>query len=106
MLVQLFINSRLLREDILKALVEAEHTEAIAKAKSMFQELKKNNSAVSANLKSLVFSVGVKTGDEEDWKWCYDKYTSTNIPSDRAMLIGSLGASNNVLVLQRYHLQI
>lgn len=102
----MFMCSRLLREEILKALVEAEHAEAISRAKSMFQELKKNNSAVSANLKSLIYSVGVKTGNEEDWQWCYDKYTTTNIPSDRAMLIGSLGASNNVLVLQRYHLHI
>ena len=92
---------RLLREDVLKAAAEADHKEALTKAKALFIALKKNDSSVPANLRSLVYSVGIRTGDEVDWSWCYEKYISTNIPSERSILLSALGDSNNVLVLQR-----
>ena len=48
-----------------------------------------------------MYSVGVRTGTEADWEWSYAQYRSTNIPSDRALLIRAMGESNNIFTLQK-----
>lgn len=93
---------RLLRQRILRAAIEAGHKEAIEEAKGQFQKLKENQTHVSANLQDLVYSVGIKTGGEDDWQWCYNKYKTTNIPSDRSTLLKALGDSRNIFTLQSY----
>merc|ERR1711874_435378 len=92
---------RILRGKILNAAVLADHSDAIKTAKEMFKKLK-NNQTIPANLKQLVYSVGVKTGDDDDWTWCYEKYKSTNVPSDRAILLHALGETNNIFTIQNY----
>jgi len=93
---------RLLRVKVIRALIEADHKDAVDKTKEMFVAMKKENKTIPSNLRILVFSVGIMTGDQDDWNWCYDLYTSTNIPSDRALLLNAMGDSNNVFVLQNY----
>ena len=95
-----FSISRILRARILKAAVDADHSSAIEKAKEMFQKLKQKQT-VPANLKQLVFSIGIRTGNDKDWSWCYEKYKSSNIPSDRAILLHALGETNNIFTIQR-----
>ena len=85
----------------MKALIEADHVEAIKKTKEMFVQLKTNQSSISSNLRNLVFSVGVMTGSEEDWTWCHDLYTTTNVPSDRALLLHALGDTTDIFILQK-----
>ena len=92
---------KLLRGHILKFAVEAEHKDARDKAKEMFTKLRQDEKSVPANLRNLVYSVGIMTGDEGDWRWCYDKYSSTNIPSERALLLNALGDSTNIFTLQK-----
>ena len=85
----------------MRAAIDAGHTDAIAEAKRQFQGMKENQTHVSANLQDLVYSVGIKTGGEDDWKWCYNKYKTTNIPSNRRTLLTALGDSKNTFTLQR-----
>ena len=93
--------TRLLRQRILRAAIEAGHKEAIDEARGQFQKLKENQTHVSANLQDLVYSVGIKTGGEDEWQWCYNKYKTTNIPSERGTLLRALGDSKNIFTLQR-----
>jgi len=94
--------TKLLRQRVLRAAIDAGHTDAIAEAKRQFQGMKENQTHVSANLQDLVYSVGIKTGGEDDWKWCYNKYKTTNIPSNRRTLLTALGDSKNTFTLQSY----
>jgi len=93
---------RLLRVKVIRALIEADHKDAVEKTKEMFVAFKKENKTVPSNLRILVFSVGIMTGNQDDWNWCYDLYTNTNIPSDRALLLSAMGDSNDIFVLQNY----
>ena len=93
---------RLLRVKVIRALIEADHKDAVEKTKEMFVAFKKENKTVPSNLRILVFSVGIMTGNQDDWNWCYDLYTNTNIPSDRALLLSAMGDSNDIFVLQKY----
>ena len=92
---------RILRDKVIKALIEADHQEAIDKTKEMFVKMKSGQSSVPSNLRNLVFSVGVITGGEEDWRWCHDQYTTTNIPSDRALLLSAMGDTTDIFLLQK-----
>ena len=95
---------RLLREHIIKAAIEAEHSEAVREARDLFVKLKKggDQAGVAANLRSLVYSVGVREGGAEEWEWCYQRFLDTNIPSDRAILLSAMGDSKDIITLQKY----
>ena len=92
---------RLLRQRILRSTIAAGQNDAIAKAKDQFRQLVDNHTHVSANLQELVYSVGIKTGGEDEWQWCYNQYKTTNIPSDRGQLLKALGDSKDIFTLQR-----
>ena len=94
--------TKLLRQKILKAVVKAGHTEAIAKAKAMFADLMAGKGTVAANLQELVYSVGVAEGGVEEWEWCWHRYTTTNVPSERSNLLKALGETREVFTIQRY----
>ena len=85
----------------MRAAIAANHKDAIAKAKDQFRQMVDNHTHVSANLQELVYSVGIKTGGEDDWQWCYNQYKTTNIPSDRGQLLKALGDSKDIFTLQR-----
>ena len=95
---------RLLREHIIKAAIEAEHEKAVKEARDLFTKLKQSEdgAGVAANLRSLVYSVGVREGGAEEWDWCYRRYNTTNIPSDRAILLSAMGDSKDIITLQKY----
>jgi len=93
---------RLLRQRILKAALGAGHKEALSKAGAMFRKLMEDGEHVPANLQELVYSVGIKTGGEAEWEWCYNQYKTTNIPSDKGQLIQALGDTKDIFILQRY----
>merc|ERR1712154_85650 len=84
------------------AAVTAGHKEAISAARSQFHSLMTDGTHVPANLQELVYSVGIKTGGEAEWNWCYQHYRNTNIPSDRGHLIKALGDTKDIFLLQRY----
>ena len=92
---------RLLRQRILKAAITAGHKEAIQKAKDQFNALMSSGTHVSANLQELVYSVGILTGGQAEWEWCYNQYRTTNIPSDRGQLLKALGDAKDIFTLQR-----
>ena len=85
----------------MRAAIHAGQADATAIAKAGFDEMRKNNKEFSANLQSIVFSVGVSSGTKDDWEWCYQKYQTTNIPSQKKELILALAKSKDVLMLQR-----
>ena len=95
---------RLLREHIIKAAIEAGYSEAVNEAKDRFVKLKEDEAraGVAANLRSLVYSVGVREGGADEWTWCFQRYLTTNIPSDRAVLLSAMGDSTDIITLQKY----
>ena len=57
---------RLLRQRILRAVIAAGHKDAIVEAKDQFLQLVANGPHDSANLQELGYSLGIKTGGEDD----------------------------------------
>jgi len=93
---------RLLRQKILKAAVDAGHTKAVDHAKELFQGLLTGKETIPANLQELVYSVGAREEGKEAWDWCWQRYTTTNIPSERRSLLYALGKTKDIFIIKRY----
>jgi len=48
-----------------------------------------------------VHITGIKYGDVKDWQHCWSKYNSTGVPSERKLLLKSLGVASDPWILQR-----
>lgn len=48
-----------------------------------------------------VHITGIKYGDVKDWQYCWSKYNSTGVPSERKLLLKSLGVASDPWILQR-----
>ena len=44
---------------------------------------------------------GIKYGDVKDWQYCWSKYNSTLVPSERKLLLKALGVASDPWILQR-----
>jgi len=44
----------------------------------------------------------VREGAAKEWKWCWDRYKSTNVPSERGNLLRALGETRDVFTIQKY----
>lgn len=97
---------KLLRKLILLTAVNADMPEAREKALELFRDLKENGEPVSANLRWMAYSAGVKFGDTEEWKFAWGKFTATQVPSERSLWMRSLADSKNAYILQRCVLTI
>jgi len=93
---------RLLRQKILKAAVDAGHTKAVQHARELFQGLLTGEETIPANLQELVYSVGAREEGGQAWDWCWHRYTTTNIPSERRSLLYALGKTVDMFTIQKY----
>jgi aminopeptidase N len=94
--------SRLLRKLILLTAVNAEMSEARERAVKLYTEFRNNNVPVSPNLRWMAYSAGVRFGDRSDWKFAWDKYTNSQVPSEKSLWMRSLSDTQDTYVLLRY----
>ncbi|KAF2363702.1 Peptidase M1 membrane alanine aminopeptidase N-terminal [Trinorchestia longiramus] len=57
---------------------------------------------VAANLKSTVYCVGIAEGTSADWDFAWQVARSTNLASERDLLLSALGCSKNQTILANY----
>ena len=46
--------------------------------------------SITSNLRAVVYSIGVREGGVREWNQVYDKYKSTNIASEKEILLSAL----------------
>jgi len=69
----------MMRNVILLFSVDAEMEEAVDKAREMFAKLRDSNQAISPNMRWMVYSTGVKKGNEKDWQFAWKKYNNSQV---------------------------
>ncbi|XP_076261185.1 endoplasmic reticulum aminopeptidase 1-like isoform X2 [Rhynchophorus ferrugineus] len=95
--------NQLIRAKVLSAAVLCELNETVTHAKSLFQKWMLNNETLDPNLKEVVYSAGIKFGGMAEWQFCWNAYNSTNIASERILLLKALGQPRgDPWLLQRY----
>ena len=56
---------------------------------------------IPTNLRFLVYSIGVQEGGVKEWNQVYNKYLTTDIASDKSVLLESLSYTRNPQMIQR-----
>ncbi|CAG9759897.1 unnamed protein product [Ceutorhynchus assimilis] len=94
---------QLLRAKVLSAAILCELNETVNEAKSIFQKWMVHNKTIDPNLKEAVYSAGIKFGGMTEWQFCWNTYNSSQIPSERRLLLKALGQPRgDPWLLQRY----
>ena len=57
--------------------------------------------SIASNLLPLVYSIGVREGSVKEWDQVYDKYKSTNIASEKKILLSALTYTRNRQMIER-----
>lgn len=94
--------SRLLRGAVLHAAVVLELEDVVKPAKRIFQDWMKQGKRVAPNIRDVVYVAGIQFGAEEEWNYSWDKYTKTQIPSEKKVLLYALGSTRDRWLLQQY----
>ncbi|KAJ7393673.1 hypothetical protein OS493_003330 [Desmophyllum pertusum] len=60
------------------------------------------NKPVPADLKTLVYHFGVVTGGEKEWDFVYSQFKSTDVVSDKSILLYAMAGSQEPWIIERY----
>ncbi|XP_069679087.1 endoplasmic reticulum aminopeptidase 1-like isoform X2 [Periplaneta americana] len=93
---------KLMRSDILASAVLCDVQATVKPAQKKFRDWMDNGARIPPNLREVVYIAGIKYGDVKDWQYCWSKYNSTGIPSERKLFLKALGVASDPWILQRY----
>ncbi|XKL69322.1 hypothetical protein PGB90_007091 [Kerria lacca] len=93
---------KLLRSDILASAVLCEVEPVTTEAKNKFKKWMQEGVRISPNLREVVYTAGIKYGGVKEWQYCWARYNSTRVPSERKLLLKVLGSASDPWILQRY----
>eukprot|EP00095_Tigriopus_kingsejongensis_P000725 snap_masked-scaffold338_size202645-processed-gene-1.10 protein:Tk00725 transcript:snap_masked-scaffold338_size202645-processed-gene-1.10-mRNA-1 annotation:"endoplasmic reticulum aminopeptidase 1" len=94
--------AKLLRKLILQTAVDANMEEARDKALELFTNYQKRGDRVPPNLKRVTYSSGVRFGGLVEWKFAWDKYKESLVPSEKSIWMRALADSPHPYILQQY----
>ena len=57
---------------------------------------------VPADLKAPVYHYGVLTGGEKEWDFAYSQFTSTNVVSDKRLLLHAMAGAQEPWLIERF----
>lgn len=102
--------SRLLRAEVMLASVLWEESAAIKQAKAMLAGFIHNRTMVSANLREVIYTGSVLSGDITLWSHCWDRFyeltTNNGAYVERMELLRALGETKNSWLQNRLLAQV
>lgn len=57
---------------------------------------------IPADMKGLVYCLGIKYGGEKEWEFLWERYQKSNVGTEQSMILSALGCSRDVWILNRY----
>lgn len=60
------------------------------------------HSSVPVDLRAVTYCTAIRQGGDREWKFLWTRYGKSNVGSERAMILNSLGCSREIWLLQRY----
>ncbi|XP_045619599.1 endoplasmic reticulum aminopeptidase 1 isoform X2 [Procambarus clarkii] len=93
---------RLLRSEVLWAAVQCGNTHAIQEAQKWFSAWRSNSYTIPPNLRSVVYSTGVRYGTEEDWRHCWHVYNTSSVPSEKGLMLQAMAQTRDPWLMQQY----
>lgn len=62
-------------------------------------------SVISANLKSFVYCVGIRAGDDNDWHTVWNRFLRTDLHAEQELLLSALGCTKTPYLIDRWILR-
>ncbi|GAB6025285.1 hypothetical protein CHUAL_010702 [Chamberlinius hualienensis] len=93
---------RFLRPNILLESLHHKNESIVLEARKRFDDWKTKNASIPPALREVVYTAGIKYGSYDDWKHCWDVYTTTQLTSEISILQTALGASQDPWILSQY----
>lgn len=90
-----------MRSDILSSAILCNVPETVKEARLRFKSWMEKGTRVPPNLREVIYSAGIKYGGEKEWQFCWGKYNSSGVPSERKLLLRALGVANDPWILQK-----
>ncbi|RWS08189.1 Aminopeptidase N precursor-like protein [Dinothrombium tinctorium] len=82
--------TRKLRSTLLFNAMHYGDEQTIRIALRFFGDWMKNFNKLSPNLRQVVYTTGVRYGGIKEWEFCWNKYTTSKVPSDQRILLKAL----------------
>ncbi|XP_017083305.2 aminopeptidase N-like [Drosophila eugracilis] len=60
------------------------------------------NNPVPINLRAIVYCAAIRYGSDDDWDFLWSRFKNSNVGSEKQTILGTLGCSREVWILQRY----
>ncbi|XP_076080852.1 aminopeptidase N-like isoform X2 [Mytilus galloprovincialis] len=79
--------------------------DCIGNATKLYRELMDTTDGtnpIDVNLRSTVYCTAIRYGGVEEWDFAYKKYKTSNVATEKAVLLLSMSCSRDVWVLSRY----
>lgn len=90
-----------MRSDILSSAILCNVPDTVKEAKAKFKSWMEKGTRIPPNLREVIYAAGIKYGGEKEWQFCWAKYNSTGIPSERKLLLRALGVSSDPWILRK-----
>lgn len=53
-------------------------------------------------MKSIVYCTAIRVGGEREWDFAWERYLSSNVGSEKDLILEALGCSSQMWILSRY----
>lgn len=57
---------------------------------------------VPLDLRSVVYCTAIRHGSDKEWQFLWERYTNSNVGTEKSLILSSLGCSREIWLLQRY----
>ncbi|XP_023324912.1 aminopeptidase N [Eurytemora carolleeae] len=99
----------LLRKIVVSWACSMDHPDCLNQAKSKFGDWMKTanpdsegSNPIDVNLKSETYCHGISAGTEKEWDFAWNRYTSSNVASEKATLLSALTCTKEIWLLNRF----
>ncbi|KAG5311631.1 AMPN Aminopeptidase, partial [Acromyrmex insinuator] len=91
------------RELILSTACSVNNMYCLKTSKTLFKTwILSEKSIISANLKSFVYCVGIRAGDDNDWHTVWNRFLHTDLHAEQELLLSALGCTKTPHLIDRF----
>lgn len=58
--------------------------------------------SVPLDLRSVVYCTAIRHGSDREWQFLWERYSKSNVGTERSLILSALGCSREIWLLQRY----
>ncbi|CAG2235226.1 CD249 [Mytilus edulis] len=90
-----------LRSNLLSEVIMLGDSDATKKGRQLYDDWMIKNTSIPPNLKTAVYTAGIKYGEWSEWKYMLKKYNTSITPSNKDRYLSTLGETRDSIVINR-----